>query len=211
MFASHIFARGPELPQMPACLYEYVFGSNGIFVRAQRPGLEALIWVASTRESVRGLAEVKPYVRLGARVRGMLLARMFELAYRADGREILFYLSFNSAQAENPWYLACPEQVQGAASVHPVDPFAGGAQTMIEVHSHHSMQAFFSGTDNQEERSGFRIYTVLGGLNRKPEILTRVGIYGHFQEIPSSLVYEMPAGVVKDMLVDDLEDLDYDK
>jgi PRTRC genetic system protein A len=189
MFVNHIFARDLDLPPMQPGLYEYVIGANGIFVRAERPGLQALIWVASTAKPVRGLAEVKPYVRLDHRVRAQMLARMFEMAYRANGCEILFYLS------GNPWRVNVPEQVQRLASVRPVDPFAGGADTLLEIHSHHNMGAFFSGTDDKDESSGFRLFAVMGRLNSQPTILARVGIYGHFGLIPAEMIFELPAGV----------------
>jgi PRTRC genetic system protein A len=189
MFVHHIFAHETKLPPMQPGLYEYVIGANGIFVRAQRPGLEALIWVASTVKPVRGLAEVMPYVRLSNRVRAHLLARLFEMAFRANGKEILFYLS------GNPWQVYVPDQVQSVASVHPVDVFAGGQDTLLEVHSHHNMGAFFSGADDKEESGGFRIFAVMGNLAVQPTILVRVGIYGHFWQIPAALVFELPNGV----------------
>ena len=92
-----------------------------------------------------------------------------------------------------------------------MDPFAGGADTLIEVHSHHNMAAFFSGTDDREERAGFRIYSVIGNLARKPTILTRVGIYGHFWQIPSSWVYNLPSGISDTMNIDvTIEECDYE-
>jgi PRTRC genetic system protein A len=189
MFVNHIFASGPELPSILPCLYEYVFASNGIFVRAKRPGLEALIWVASTRQPVRGLSAVKPYVKVSNRVPRHQVARLFEMAYRADGKEILFYLG------GNPWRITVPEQVQQIGSVRPVDPYAGGADTLLEMHSHHNMGAFFSSTDDRDEVSGFRLFAVLGRLNSRPAILVRVGIFGHFWLIPAGMVFELPAGV----------------
>ena len=201
MFVNHLLAKDTALPPLGPVLYEYVFGCNGIFVRAQRPGLEALIWVAAMAKQVRGLAEVTPYVRLTERVPARLVGRMFEMAYRCSGREILFYLE------AGPWRLQLPEQVQGGASVHPVDPFAGGANTLLEVHSHHQMGAFFSGTDNKEEQ-GFRLYAVIGNLADRPTMLARVGIYGHFWLIPASWVFELPEGV-RDGLCEDEDERDY--
>jgi PRTRC genetic system protein A len=189
MFVNHIFATAPQLPPMGQHLYEYVIGSNGVFVRAKRPEMEALIWVAATQAPVRGLAEVKPYARLTSRIPALLLARMYEMAYRAGNNEILFYL------VPNPWRIVLPEQVQTGVSVRPVDPYAGGANTVVEVHSHHSMGAFFSKTDDREENTGFRLYTVLGNLLTRPAILCRVGIFGHFWQIPAAWVFDLPAGV----------------
>lgn len=191
MFVNHLLARGETLPEKGPCLYEYVFGANGIFVRAKRPELEALIWVASTRERIRGLSDVTPVVTIRERVPARAVARMIEMAYLAEHFEILFYI----AHTPDGWRMTSPNQDQRHTSVRPVDPFAGGTDTVIELHSHHSMQAFFSATDDREERAGFRVYSVIGDLVMRPTILTRVGIYGHFWNIPSEWIYSLPVGV----------------
>jgi PRTRC genetic system protein A len=194
---NHSFATEEKLPEMGAYLYEYVTAANGMFVRARRKGLEAMVRIAPMYDLVRGLAEVQPYVTLDGRVSMRSLARMFEVAYRAGRREALFYL-------DSDCKLSIPEQEAGSSSVSPVNPYAGGAETLIEVHSHHAMRAFFSAADDRDETGGFRIYTVLGNLaGDKPEMLTRVGIYGHFWEIPSEWVYEMPGGIVRDLETED--------
>ena len=204
MFVSHIFADKTDLPDLPACLYQYVAGANGLFVRAARPGLEALIPVSLTREPVRGLAVVAPYVRLSSLVWRYMADRLFLDAWRQGNKEKLYYFKLNQsivgAQRSNPWYVDTPKQIQSAGGVHPVDPFAAGTETVLEVHSHHGMAAFFSRTDDNEERGGFRLFAVVGRLTAKrPEIRCRVGIYGHFWEIPAGWVFDLPP-YVKDTL-----------
>jgi hypothetical protein len=56
------------------------------------------------------------------------------------------------------------------------------------------MAAYFSHTDDADERSAFRLLAVLGriGEEQEAEIRVRVGMYGHFWEIPSDLVLERP-------------------
>ena len=190
MFVNYHFAKDTDLPQISNGLYEYVIGSNGVFVRAKRPGLEATIWTAAVNQPIRGLKELKPYLRIN-KVPAYLTARMVEMAYRANGIEILFYLGLEGEK----WRLNVPDQVQSGAAVIAKDSFSW-KDTLIEVHSHHNMKSFFSKTDDQEESAGFRIYSVIGNLGSRPTILTRVGIYGHFQKIPSSWVYDLPAGLV---------------
>ena len=104
------------------------------------------------------------------------------------------------------WALQIPEQIQSAGNVRPLDPFVGGTDTLIEVHSHHNMGAFFSLTDNQEEQAGFRVYAVLGRVEHNPAINCRVGIYGHFCEIPAEWVFELPAGMVDASYPIDIEE-----
>jgi PRTRC genetic system protein A len=177
---------------MPACLYQYVIAANGIFVRARRPGLEAMLMVGPVTDPVRGLVPVQPYVHVDRLMPAWMVEKLFRRAYLERGREILFYARLNPG-----WSIAIPAQVQSGGSVHPVNPFAGGTDTLLEIHSHHNMNAFFSGTDNQDERAGFRLFAVLGRVgSQQPEIHVRVGIYGHFWSFPARWVFELPEFVV---------------
>jgi len=210
MIVSHIFAKTTELgPISEGDLYQYVVAANGVFLRAERPGLKAMIWVASTSAPIRGLVVLTSYVHLTEnRVPVRITARMVEMAYHMQGREILFYLepvpvrwieadthtAMVSSRPENPWRLRVPEQIATPASVKPVNP-GDGAEALIELHSHHGMGAFFSSMDSRDE-TGFRIYAVLGNLDSTPMINVRVGIYGNFCGIPADMVFELPVGLV---------------
>jgi PRTRC genetic system protein A len=193
MIVSHVFAKTDLLEPMPLVdLYQYVVAANGIFVRAERPGLHVLIWVAATSTPIRGLVELSPYVHTSwGKVPARITAHMIEMAYRASHREILherlFYLE------DSPWRLILPEQSATGVSVRPLNPY-GAAAASIEVHSHHAMAPYFSSTDDRDER-GFRIYAVLGNLLSQPMIHVRVSVYWHFCSIPACRVFELPVGV----------------
>lgn len=59
-----------------------------------------------------------------------------------------------------------------------------------DIHSHNSMEAFFSGVDDADER-GTGLYMVLGQLDRFfPEIVTRIACGGSFVEIDPNVVIE---------------------
>ena len=66
MFIKHLFGRCTTLlpPIDPTNLFEFVIAGNGVFVRARRNELEAMIPVS--RCEIRGLQEVRPYVRMEA-------------------------------------------------------------------------------------------------------------------------------------------------
>ena len=52
------------------------------------------------------------------------------------------------------------------------------------------MKAFFSSQDDVDEKSGLRIYCVLGRVSQpRLEILCRVGVYGHFYYISPNRVF----------------------
>lgn len=190
MFVNYIFAgESLNLHWDVHCLYGYLVGSNGIFVRADRREFSAMIPVNAF--GMRGLEKLQPYLTMRKKVPVVAVARMFEMAYRSQDQEILFYL-----QLADSWKVSVPEQVQSSAQVHPINDYAGGPETAIEVHSHHHMKAFFSEQDNREESAGFRIYAVIGSLDWRPTILTRIGIYGYFYPIPARTVFDLPEGVM---------------
>ncbi|MBI4284525.1 MAG: Mov34/MPN/PAD-1 family protein, partial [Chloroflexi bacterium] len=55
--------------------------------------------------------------------------------------------------------------------------------TVVDIHSHAGMSAFFSSTDNRDEQ-GLRLYMVVGRLDTlAPEREMRVGVYGYFSPV----------------------------
>jgi hypothetical protein len=78
--------------------------------------------------------------------------------------------------------------------VDKADPL--GIRALIDLHSHATLEPFFSPTDNKDEQ-GFRIFAVIGKVNEKPEIRVRVGVYGNYWKIPADMVFELP-GEIRD-------------
>jgi PRTRC genetic system protein A len=196
-----------EQPRLPTIPWPrgYVIAQNGVFAWAKREGLEALIPVAASPAPIQGLYPVQPYVQLAyPPVDVWLVSEMLRRAQEARSPEgvpleILFYLHFD---CQRRWQLTIPPQEQQHTRVAPrVEALnlSQYAETLIEIHSHHRMAAFFSGTDTADEQ-GFRLYGVLGRLDSEgrsgPEIRLRIGIYGHFWEIPAATVLSLPWGLI---------------
>lgn len=192
MLIDHKFMTTLQAPESDPGLYEYLIAANGVFVRAERPGLRAMIWESGVVRPIGGLYSALPYVQI-APVPARLLRLVLELSLGAAPMEALFWL------LPDPWRLVMPSQIQSGGTVRPADQFHPAAKdALIEIHSHHDMAPFFSSTDNQDEQ-GFRIYAVLGHIHRRPTIRVRVGIYGHFMDIPAGWVFGMP-GYITDAL-----------
>jgi PRTRC genetic system protein A len=200
----HLLMEQPALPPIP-WPYGYVIAQNGVYVWARREGLEALVPLASC--TIRGLCPVEPYVRLDyPPVDTVLVTDLVERASNArtaDGSplEMLFYLHWDTGEG---WVLTIPIQEQQPMRVTPVKEGLDAtsyANTLMEIHSHHCMPAFFSSVDTADEQ-GFRLYGVLGHLapgQSTAEIRMRVGVFGHFFEIRASQVLSLPAGVTEAM------------
>ena len=111
--------------------------------------------------------------------------------------EVMFYL--DSMQGE--WRLWRPPQVQSKVSIQYTPE-----NSLVEIHSHHSMGAFFSTTDDADQQ-GFRIYAVLGRINTCPTIRMRIGVYGYFWEVPAGWVFDLPE-TIQDHNATKLEDVE---
>ena len=198
MFVRYLLATAAELPPISAPLYEYVFAGNGVFKRAVRNEMNAMIPVSAC--TIRGLAPVEPELsfRFG-RVPESIIRQILEAAREAARQEveILFHLSL----VDGKWRLEVPPQIQRYASVEPMEKGAGSSyeRAIIEIHSHHRMPAEFSPDDDREE-TGFRIYGVIGNLNPRsahwPKINFRVGVYGDWWPLPADRVIEMPTQLI---------------
>lgn len=177
------------LPETPDCLYAFIMAGNGVFLKATREGLDVLIPVSNSK--IAGLPTLTPYVRLSCGVPKNLLFTTLELSRRNFPNEMLFWFNL-----KDRWSMDVPDQLARPASVVPFDNLdARGTSALIDLHSHGALSPFFSPTDDKDEQ-GFRIYAVIGELDRRPKLCVRVGVYGHYFDIPAATVFEMPNDIV---------------
>ena len=153
--------------------YDYIMASNGIFVQSQSESITARIQIASA--SIKGLqeAEAKLVMHHGL-IPSELLQQGVEWMCEEPSTERFFTIRWDS----NRYVIHIPEQTGTGSSLKYKPP----EDAVAEFHSHAKHQAFFSGTDDKDEQA-FRIYGVVGRLNQEyPEMIIRVGIYGHFTQ-----------------------------
>jgi PRTRC genetic system protein A len=193
-----VLALEPELPPMRA-LYEYVIGAGGLYIRAEDRHLAALVPVAlraaPAPRPLTGLALVEPYAKLRApRVPAEWLRSILHSARAAMPREAMYQLVVDDAARHSVggWACARPKQVATPGMVRFLETEAAA----VDLHSHHSMRAFFSSTDDADE-TGLKFYCVIGCLDtERPEIAARVGVYGHTMRIPARTIFESLAPFV---------------
>jgi PRTRC genetic system protein A len=165
----HIARGGPrEFDPSPA--YDYTMARGGLYVEAISPHLYGRIRIGEAE--VRGLPEIKEVVAL---LHGKVPRRLWDLAVSlmlVDPRREL-YLAM--VWAGDAYSIRVPEQTVTGASVR----YEPVQDAVVEIHSHGSMGAFFSSTDDADEQS-FRIYAVVGKLHTgTPEAAFRLGVYGY--------------------------------
>lgn len=182
----------------PNTLYDYVTAANGVFIRARRAEMLVQFPVLKVEKLIPGLETMKPQFHIEQKVPARTLSNMLEGAQKRGNIEILYHLSYRRPlfmPLVDGWRVTVPVQFASRGNVTPVDPYAGGANTFIELHSHHVMPAFFSATDDADESGGFRIYAVIGEIFTTPKIRVRVGVYGNFWEIDPHLAFDLPWGM----------------
>lgn len=168
--------------------YDYVLGRNGLYVQSASEQMRARIRIAAA--DVRGLATVGEKMQLAA---GPIPAHLLALGadwFASDPSvERYFYIHHSGGE----YRMAVPEQTGTASSLTYSPPLSAVA----EFHSHGPMRAFFSTTDDADEQ-GFRIYGVIGGLNKSPELNLRIGVYGHFAPLRFAEVFRgaPPSGLL---------------
>jgi PRTRC genetic system protein A len=191
MFAKYILAETDTLPAIdPTSLYEFVLAGNGVFVRARRCGLEAMIPISLCE--IRGLQPVEPYIRLEAGKVPLICTQAILAEFQSDlPNESLVWVRVE----DKKWKVIKPEQIADENSVHPVDQFdPAGIAALVDVHSHDTMEPFFSTKDDKDE-TGFRIFAVFGLLDTQPCVMARVGIYGYCWVLAAGDVFVLPDGV----------------
>lgn len=118
-------------------------------------------------------AESKVELRMGRIPR-----RLYDLAI-----SILF------ADSERERYLAITWEGEYRLRLPPQEGNASGVEyerlpsSVMDIHSHGTMGAFFSSTDDRDEK-GLRLYMVVGKLHTLfPEVKLRLGVYGYFATV----------------------------
>ena len=177
----------PDWSPDPNAFYEYIVGSNGLFIHAQDDRLFAAIPIAPAHVN-NALSRVEPTVSLLIpRVPGALLRLALESARRHLPNEAMYQFSHDKYNyVLRGWTCRMPNALATpTALAYENDPHA-----VIDLHSHGRMHAFFSSTDDADEQ-GFRLYVVIGNVDTdRPTIAARVGVYGHHMSIDPSVIFD---------------------
>ncbi|MBW4567422.1 MAG: Mov34/MPN/PAD-1 family protein [Tolypothrix carrinoi HA7290-LM1] len=187
LFISYNYAVSHNLPPKSQKLQEYWLASDGVYARSHRPELEICLQIAHTH--IIGLAQIQPYFKLNVpKVPASIIADIINAARINPHQEILFYLGVANSQ----WWCHTPAQEASSTHVRSLENTnLRYSQTLVEIHSHGCMRAIPSNQDNQEESGKFRIFGIIGTVDKKPTIYTRVGAYNHFIEIDPNLIFEL--------------------
>ena len=174
--------------------YTYVLAGNGLFLEAENALLRARILIAPAQ--VRGLPALVPYLELR---HGLIPGYLMDLVVSACGatpdREVYAAIAWDGQDYR---VVVPPQEGSGGHVDYEVVP-----NTVVGIHSHGSMGAFFSGTDTRDDQ-GFIVSVVLGELGHLvPQARARLCLYGYFAPVKLNEVFSGPVSLMEEM-VDDL-------
>jgi PRTRC genetic system protein A len=168
--------------------YQVVHASNGEFIRAKRDGLEVTIRVSDAVEPA--CSSIPEMVRVEKKIEAEALGRLYGDFVRHLPNERLVWIT-------KDLMMLAPRQRASPGKVKAVDPYHPAlANVLFDVHSHNTMEAYFSSQDDKDESRGFRVYIVIGMVGSpRPQIKARVGAFGHFMNVPIEMVAILPESI----------------
>ncbi|MGV0976384.1 MAG: Mov34/MPN/PAD-1 family protein [Azonexus sp.] len=183
-----ILAEDLPLPAIGNVMYQYVVAANGLFIRAEDTRLEALVKIAPVR--LVGLVDLVEGANLKIdRVPGVWLRSVLASARRRMPLEAMYQFHYSGDQTRavtHTWRCSSPAQTATPTALR----FDDDGLAVVDLHSHNSMPAFFSSTDDADEQ-GLRFYCVIGRIDTdQPEIRCRVGVYGHFLDVSAETIFD---------------------
>ncbi len=151
-------------------VYTYIMAGNGLWLEAENPLLEARIQLSSLM--VRGLHPLLPRLELRhGRIPAHLLSLAMDAFSARSELEGYAAIAWDGEKYELVW----PAQERTATSV----VYDKVPNTVVGLHSHGRMGAFFSATDDGDDL-GFLLEVVVGKLDRLvPAAGVRLCIYGY--------------------------------
>lgn len=186
---AHIIYQSQPLALPAGKAYAFVMAGSGLYKFASNQHLEALIPLHE--RLVPGLPPLLPYVHLKGsdgplKLSGRLLRVVLDDARKAAQSEPIetmyhFYMLDGEVRIKKPRQRGDGRNVT----------YAGGNESnvVLDLHSHHELGAFFSGTDTADEQ-GFRLYATIGKIFSRPEIALRVGVYGEHWRLPVNAIFK---------------------
>jgi len=174
----------------PEHLYDYVIAEQGIIKRLETWYVSAETLLAPIAERLIGLHlqtyPLRPLRLKVPRIPGQLLQEVLAEARRHLELELMVHFRFDAARG---WHVTWPEQAQSRVRVGYSDP--NQANIIVELHSHNTMPAYFSPTDDRDEQGG-RFYAVMGHVDQPyPELTLRLGMYGHWlRNVPGLTLFD---------------------
>lgn len=205
-FVDYLIAR-EGLPARSGLAFDYILAADGLFVATEGDLLAVRLPVAPCRLRGDRIAAVGATCEL-RRGRPPHAVWAACLAHAEDaaqaGREVAVLVTHRPDGGASGRYrvIRPPQTVTSTCAEYDEPDLPPGETVLLSFHSHHAMRAYFSPTDDGDERQ-LRLYAVVGRLGTpRPEVALRVGFNGHWLPLPWEAVFDGERGSFRDAQFD---------
>ncbi len=193
-----------------APLYEIAIAQNGVFKRARRREMTAVIELSSFAVRIEELATENARVELKEKIPARIFAEILDHARHstdaAKFTENLYAVCWDEERKQYFWKEISSSRSFGSTIAR--DDDAAYQNAILEIHTHPPGCREFSNQDDCDESGKFRLFGILIDIHSdKPKVRLRVGIYDSFWEIPVELVSDAPPENLTDLVKQERERL----
>lgn len=176
---SHTTYTGGKV-EPPTKGYRYITAGNGVFISAKNQFVEALVCVS--KAEIRGLPSLAPYAKLKHGLLSGILPPIVDHAKKFCNQEVAYHVVWNGDRFD-----AVVAAYGTSSSIENLRDSPG--LVVVELHTHSFMNAYFSKTDNDNQKE-FRWFATLGKCNKAvPDIVLRLGVYGYYADFNYSFLF----------------------
>lgn len=192
------------VPARSGLAFDYLLAADGLFVATESDLLVVRLPVARCRLRGDRIASVGAAceLRRGRLPRAVWVACLAHAeAAAATGHEVAILVTHRPDGGIGGRYrvIRPPQTVTATRAEYDEPDLPPGETVLLSFHSHHGMRAYFSGTDDADERQ-LRLYAVVGRLGTaRPEVALRVGFNGHWLPLPWESVFVGERGSFRDV------------
>jgi PRTRC genetic system protein A len=175
--------------------FNIVAGQDGRLYEIRHSELGTIIVPA---ENLRRLEEIPKGFQFNLpKIPGELLAQAitFFRDYCRNEVELEVMINFFYHPKTQEYIVDCPiqEVSKGHIKFEELSYEQEGFIEVLQLHSHNSMNAYFSEVDNNDEKR-FLLYGVIGRVDQeRPSMKLRAGVNGHFYDLPLGYVFQEPS------------------
>lgn len=187
----HVATPACPLPD-PCPGITWIWAANGVYKRGVSNDLDLMIPVGISWPAP-GLAKLLPHVRYKQwpqRLPGALLRPLLEDAKQAAaGGTVLRPLEKQYFFIWRDGVRVVAPKGQDASAVHLRYAMPTGGPVLLDLHSHHGMDAYFSATDDRDD-AGLSVSAVIGKIYTRPTIVVRINVFGQRWDVPALCVFD---------------------
>lgn len=169
--------------------HRFLLAAEGLYLEVRRPWLHYIGHLAKHTAVAIPYGEIEPRCELDFGRIGSALPQMKEFAAHAQAAApVEAAASLLWDHEKKSWRIAYPETIgeATAGSIQFKQVVPGESESLvIDLHSHGHLGAYFSATDNADDRGAVKIAGVFGDLNMpQPTVAFRMCVLGLYIDMP---------------------------